>query len=300
MWLNINYDLLGRWKPIFITTLLVELVYQAIIYLHPENLAWVDSRDFSIWNLLRFVLIDQILIECITVTIIFQLIRFYGEKLKLTELRLNATGLVFYELKFLPVLLISFFFFAPLTLTARFLFHYVPDLNWTIYFDEYFYSAKLYINYLTPVLLIGFIAINTNLIVLYNGQLGETKQDLHNAKKPKLKTRLWAYDDWGEMFLELEKILWIERIERKSMTQTVEGDRYRLKKNISELESMLSPDQFIRVNRGTLVNLAHVLNYSFWENDKYILRMKDKENTEFVMSRERLQKIKHLFLNEEV
>lgn len=46
----------------------------------------------------------------------------------------------------------------------------------------------------------------------------------------------------------------------------------------------------------TLVNLEFVQNYSFWENDKYVLRMNDENKSEFVMSRERLQKIKHMFL----
>ncbi|MEQ9405388.1 MAG: LytTR family DNA-binding domain-containing protein [Cyclobacteriaceae bacterium] len=295
MRLIINYDLLGKWKMVLVTTLVIELVYQAIIYLHPENLEWINSEYFSFSNLFQFLFIDQFLIECITVAIIFQLIRFYGNKMKLTELRLNVRELVIYELKFLPVILVAFFFFAPLTLSVRFLYHHYPDLNSVTYFEEYFYSVRLYINYLTPVFLVGFIIINANLIHLYNKQLGQTQQDLNEAKKPKIKSRIWASDEWGELFLDTEKIIWIERESRKSFAQT-EGERYRLKENITELEDKLDPDKFIRINRSTIVNLEYVLNYSFWENDKYVLRMRDEKNTEFIMSRERLQKIKHLFL----
>lgn len=297
MWLTLNYDLLKRWKPILMTTLVIEIVYQAIIYLHPENLDWVGSEYFSLSNTLRFIFIDQLLIECATVAIIFQLIRVYGTKLKLTDLKLSIREIVVYELKFLPILLVSFFFFAPVTLTLRFLYHHTPELNWEIYFSEYFYSATLYFNYLTPVFLIGYIIINVNLIYQYNLQLGETKQDLHKVKRSNAKSRLWASDEFGEVFLETDKILWIVREDRKTFAVT-DSDKYRLKENITELEDKLDANTFIRINRSTIVNLEYVLNYSFWENDKYILRMKVDDH-EFVMSRDRLHKIKDRLLPEE-
>lgn len=297
MWLSLNYDMLKRWKPILFTTLGVVVLYQAIVYLHPLNLDWVGSDAFSMANTLRFIFIDQFLIECVTVAIVFQLIRLYGTKLKLTDLQLSIKGIVLYELKFLPILLVSFFVFAPFSLTLRFLLNHFPDLDWAIYFDEYFYSVELYFVYLTPVLLAGYIIINANLISQYNQQLGETKLDLHKAKKSNVKNRVWASDEFGELFLETEKIQWIIREERKTFAFT-EADKYRLKENITELEEKLDADAFIRINRSTIVNLGFVLNYSFWENDKYILRMKANDH-EFVMSRDRLNKIKDRLLPEE-
>ena len=297
MWLSLNYDLLKKWKAIVFTTLIIEIVYQAIIYLHPKNLEWVGSSEFSILNTLRFIFIDQFLIECISVAIIFQLIRMYANQLKFHELRLVVKDIIIYELKFLPILLVSFFVFAPFTLTARFLYHFAPNLDWDIYFNEYFYSPTLYFNYLTPVLLIGYIIINVNLIYQYNLQLGETKQDLNRTKQSKVKTRLWASDDFGELFLDTDRIRWIERKDRKTFAAT-EKEELRLKENISELEEKLDENRFVRINRSTIVSLEYVLNYSFWENDKYILRMKEGDR-EFVMSRDRLNKIKKLFLEEQ-
>ena len=269
-----------------------------MVYLHPENLDWVQSDYFSIANTLQFILLDQFLIECISVAIIFQLIRIYAGIIRLDELRLGVKEIILYELKFLPILLVSFFFFAPFTLTVRFLYHMLPDPNWDIYFSDYFYSFKLYFNYLTPVLLVGYTIINVNLIYQYNLQLGETKRDLDKSKKTKVKGRLWASDDFGELFLDVEKILWIEREDRKSFAKT-DTDRYRLKENITELEEKLDPNKFIRISRSVIVNLEYVNNYSFWENDKYVVRMKENDK-EFVMSRERLNKVKGLFLKEEL
>ncbi len=291
MWLVINYDLLKNWKVILLTTLLVVLAYQAIIYLHPENLDWVGSDYFSIPNLLWFVWVDQYLIECITVAITFFLIRYYALKVGLLELRLTPRDLLYYELKFLPILAIAFLFFAPFSLSARFLLHYFPYLDYAIYFQEYFYSLKLYLNYLPSVLLTGYIIINVNLLRNYNDQLGQTKADLLHSTQ-KAKARLLASDEIGEVFLEVDQLLWIERSERKTFAHTSDG-KYRLKENISQLESKLDPHKFVRINRATIIHLADLLNYSFWENDKYIVRLKSTDK-EFLMSRDRLKKVKDL------
>ncbi len=296
MQLSLNYNLLKSWKAIALTTFSLILVYQAAVYLHPANAEWIGSDSFSFVNLLRFLFIDQFLIECITVTILFASIRFYVHNLKLTEVQLRTSNLALYELKFLPLFLFAFFLFAPFTLTTRYLLHTLPDLDSAIYFGQYFYSAKLYFTYLPFVLLIGYLIINVNLIKNYNEQLGKTKEDLNLTKTKKKKDRLWATDEFGELFLEVDKILWIERVERKTIAVTSE-DKYRLKENISQLEQKLDESQFIRINRGALINLSYLLNYSFWENDKYVVRIKDSDK-EFIMSRKRLQQIKHLLLEQ--
>ncbi len=304
MQLVLNYDLLRGWKAVVLTTLFFELILQGFIYLHPENIGWMSSPDFSITNLLRFVFIDQFLIECITVAIIFALIRFYALHLQLFQVRLNARDLLLYELKFLPILLLSFFFFAPFTLTVRYLFHHFPELNSELYFQEYFYSTSLYLNYLIPVLLIGYTIINVNLVKLYNQQLSYTTQDLNKLsrdldqvkrRQASPKSRLTVFDDFGELLLEVSKIKWIEREDRKTFATTNSTERYRIKATISELEKKLDPDKFVQINRSVIINLNELLNYSFWENDKYIVRMKDSDK-EFVMSRMRLKKIKDKLL----
>ena len=294
MLLTLEYSYLKKWKPIVLTTLFVELIYQSIIYLHPENIEWMRSGQFSVLHTLQYVFIDQILIECISVAILFQVIRIYGTKLRLFELQLNASEIIKYQLKFLPALLVSFFFFAPFTLTTRFLYHYIPNLNWQDYFDMYVYSLELYLIYLAPVFFVGYVIINVNLIRHYNDQLSKTGVQLSKEKQRMTRTRLWASDDFGELFLDTDKIKWIERKDRKTFAK-VDGEAYRLKETITQLEEKLNADQFVRINRSVIVSLTEVLNYSFWENDKYILRMKS-EGVEFVMSRDRLNKIKNLLL----
>ncbi|MEM6361389.1 MAG: LytTR family DNA-binding domain-containing protein [Bacteroidota bacterium] len=293
MWIILNYNILKKWKVVVSTTLVMIIIYLAIIYLHPENLGWINSPEFSVSNLLWFVIVDQFLIECVTVTILFWLIRMYAFKLKLTELRLTLRELILYQIRFLPVFFLAFFVFAPFSLTLRFLLHHIPDIDSDIYFSQYFYSVETYLNYLPPVLLIGYTVLNVNLLRLYNEQLGQVKHDLSQIRKPKLKDRLFVFDESGELLLEVDKIMWFQRENRKTFAVT-QSDKYRLKETVSELEETLDPGKFIRINRSTIVNLNFMLNYSFWENDKYVVRIKDSAK-EFIMSRERLNKVKCRF-----
>ncbi|MDW3192471.1 MAG: LytTR family DNA-binding domain-containing protein [Cytophagales bacterium] len=290
MWLTLSYDLLKNWKVILVTTFAMVLVYLTIIYLHPANLEWISDGSFTWSHLLWYVFIDQFLIECITVSIIAQLIRIYATRLNLNAIRLSVREIFLYELKFLPLLAVAFFVFGPFSLTSRYLLHYFPDLDASIYFNEYFYSLEIYLNYLPPVLLIGYTLINVNLIGQYNRQLNETQNDLKTVQNSSTKNRLFASDEFGEVFLDTEKIIWVEREERKTMATTAD-ERYRLKASISELEEKLNQEHFVRINRSTLINLNHLQHYAFWENDKYVIRM-DHQQKEFVMSRDRLNKIK--------
>ena len=276
-------------------TLVFELIYQSIVYLHPENLEWINSEQFSLANTLQYIFIDQFLIECITVTILFSLMRIYATHFSLTALQLKAKNILYYQIKFLPVYLVAFFLFAPITLTIRFFYHQYSDPDWVEYLREYSYSIENYFNYLPAIILIGYTGLNVNLLYQYNQQLGETQLNLKRAQKPNIKNRLWATDEFGELFLDTDSIQWIERKDRKSMAISGE-DQFRLKESITELEAKLDPNQFLRINRSTIVKLSEVNNYSYWENDKYILRMKNSDQ-EFVMSRDRLKKIKDRFLS---
>lgn len=67
---------------------------------------------------------------------------------------------------------------------------------------------------------------------------------------------------------------------------------YLIRKTIKELEPVLEPFGFIKVNRKALANKRFLHNYSYWEYDKFILRMQDEDHTEFIVSRERMKRIK--------
>lgn len=292
MHLSINYSILKKAKWLFITTAVVTITSNLTVYFHPANQDWIGSPEFSWLNLIKFLILDQYLMELFTVTIIFGLIWFYAHRLKLYEIALTPEAIFSYLLKFLPVLLLSFFFFNPVTQTVRFLVIEGFNAGRDIYFSEYLFNFRLYATYLIPVFLTGYGILIANLVTLYNKQLKSVTEDHEKQqKKESYISTIMAQDDWGEVPLKVVNALWFEKKDRKYFAQTLKG-KLRTRETISELESSLDPDKFVRINRSVIVNVRSILNYSFWENEKYILRLNDEKKTEFIMSRDRLKKIK--------
>jgi DNA-binding LytR/AlgR family response regulator len=61
---------------------------------------------------------------------------------------------------------------------------------------------------------------------------------------------------------------------------------------ISELEQKLSPKQFCRIHRSTLLNLAYVLELDAWFEGRVLARLKDEKRTELQVSRDRAPELK--------
>jgi tetratricopeptide (TPR) repeat protein len=93
----------------------------------------------------------------------------------------------------------------------------------------------------------------------------------------------------GETLLPLNDIIWFEKIDR-SYFACLPNEKYRIKPTITELEVIL-PATFVRINRSVIINLQYLLNYSPWENNKYVIRMRLPVGTEFVSSRDRIRNI---------
>ncbi len=280
--IKLNYGRLISVKVVLFISTLSVLVISALIYLNPVNHGWWNSPEFSWFNLLQFIFLDQILIECITVFIILFLMKIYAEQLKLKEVKMTRSALVKYEFFFLPVALLAFFFFNPFTQTVRFLYNYFPHLDWSVYWEDYFYSLKLYITYLPISFLLVYGVLNYNLLsqriksnVLDNKELDETFIEVSTptGKKP----------------LNKKNIVYCEKRGRKYFIHT-SSELFTTTSTISQLETNLSPNQFIRINRATIVKIDAIKSYSFWENDKYVVRTEDGH--EFIMSRSRMNAIK--------
>lgn len=95
----------------------------------------------------------------------------------------------------------------------------------------------------------------------------------------------------GVKLLPLHAVWWFQK-EGKSYRAFTESDNYRVKQNISELEEALPKGKFFRVNRVAIINTSYMSNYSFWENHKYIIRMRDHKKSSFTISRNRLRELK--------
>lgn len=286
--LVIDYSLLRQPRLIVGLTAGLTVLYNAIAYLNRMNNQWLFDGSFTWVVFLRFLLIDQFLIEIVTIAILLFLLRYYATKLSIMLAGWKAWSIVMYLLKFIPVLAFAFFVFNPITQTLRFMLNEYPDWKLSAYWSGYFYSWQLYTTYLPAVFMAGISALSLNLLVNY-------KRDLVKANSDRNNNLIIALDSSGEVLIEQESILWVEKIERYNYVFTAHG-RFRLKQNISQFEAMVPPGHFVRVNRSVVANTKAIKNYSYWENDKYILRLiNDKE---FVMPRMRLKYFRERFVSQ--
>ncbi|TSE10827.1 LytTR family DNA-binding domain-containing protein [Aquimarina algiphila] len=282
--ITLLYTFIQKGKVIVLVTCITMFFVLSVFYLHPSNINWVSQDNFSITNLLQFIFIDQILIELITTYCIALAIGNYADFFKMNQLKISLSGLVLYGIKFLPLFLIAYFLFSPITTSIRYLYHcYILDRKTIDYFDSYFFlNGKLYLTYLVPIVSSGILLLSINIISTIR------KIKLGNAKGGIKDLSLKVRTKQGERLISTKNISYIKKNGRKYIVKS-RNEIYEINKNLSTLEKELDKN-FIKVNRSTIINLVFFREYSFWENEKYILRMKDGE--EFSVTRERLKSIK--------
>lgn len=271
------------------------------VYRADGNLISFFRGRNSIRNLELF-LFYYIPFECISIAIFILLVKWYHNVFAIRVVQPNVASLFRYQLLMLPLVAGSIFVFGPITNTIRYVIISCPDCSWQHYFPEFFMTSRMYFNYLLPILITGYAIVNVDLFASYeeyqqqqfNAQLDKlAHQPVAVVPLPDAKTErvyLDAFDENGQTRLCLRDVYYVE-VESKSYLAYTRGQTYRIRFNLAELEAELPAWQFYRINRSVMINLAHVRNYSFWENDKYIVRLTDTK-TEFVMQRARLTEFK--------
>ncbi len=283
--IRIDYRWMTQWKAIVLATALIVCVYTIYTLASPSLLSSQLEQEWKFGFILRHFFIDIFAIELITTTILFHAIRWYANRLAWHQLELSPKRIGRYLLEFLPLFLCIFFLINPITQTIRYWWNYYPNWHADIYYAEYFYSLPLYLRYLIPIFLLGYGVLVYNLIRSFNLQQSTVLDQVKESPEIYLE----AYDEKGEKRLPLSNIWWIEVEQRRYFAVGKQG-RFRLRKKLNELELQLQDHGFFRINRAVLVNWQAVDNCSFWENEKYILRLQDGK--EFVMPRQRWVRIK--------
>jgi len=286
-----------QWKRFLLLTLIGIFLYQLMTLQRSEGSDFAPLLRGNVGHYLKMLFGYYYLFELVSVFIFVQLTLWYVRVFKLTTLQPTLRAVLTYELLFMPVFLVSILVFGPITNTLRYLAIFYPTYNWTEYFPEYVFTGSMFVNYLLPFLIVGYGFVNINLFLDYNEyqqrQLEALrKEPAPSAPKPRLDfpAHVEATDTEGETLVPVAD-LWYVEVENKNYLAYTSGRTYQLRKTLGELEAELNPRQFYRINRSVLLNLAYLKNYSFWEDDKYIVRLTDGK-TEFVMQRTRLKELK--------
>ncbi|GAB4049112.1 LytTR family DNA-binding domain-containing protein [Spirosoma litoris] len=224
-----------------------------------------------------------------------------------------------YELRFLPLLALSFLVFNPFTQTIRYFLESGPDYSWAEYWKEYIvhtYSWKIYFKYLFPVILIGYIALNISLLKDYLNQRREAQETAEAegyqkalvhlaAESPKptvfspYLTHLKGRNTTGELDFPVNDVYYFTIEDRLYYAELAKG-RYSISKTLNELEAELNPAHFLRIKRDYIVNRQAIESYTHWENGKYSIRLNTPKPHTIVIPRTRMQELREWLQQEDL
>ena len=219
-----------------------------------------------------------------------------------------------YELHFFPVLMGVFWIFNFFTQSVRYLLTRFSTYSLNDYWQDYIigtFNFPTYFKYLFPIIFIGYLAINISLLKDYLKQRREAQElaeaeavesakkamELSAALAPRLTAtssylgHLKGKDAVGELDFPVSDIYYFTIEDRFYYAELAKG-RYAVTKTLNELEKELDPTQFFRIKRDYIVNRQAVLNYAYWENGKYIVRLNTPVPYDIIVPRARMQEFR--------
>jgi two-component system, LytTR family, response regulator len=284
-----------------------------IIVLFYEIFSWIFNPEFKstsvetsngfVGYLLNWV-IGFYLPEFVSLYILLTLIDHFHDVLGVNEIAITPKSIFGYELKFLPVFLIAYFFFIPITLHLRFFLREFPDFQASRY-EEYYlvllYTYKGYLIYTPFVVITGYVLLNISLFIDFLQNLKRTatpEETVFDAFASYAKgtprpfiQMIEAKTSTGDTLLNVNDCYLFETEEGSYFVEHSKG-RFTISKSLAELENELDPGRFFRGNRNFILNLNFFDSYTYWEKGKYILHSSKLPNKDLVMPRARMQNLK--------
>ncbi len=299
--------------------LVIVLFFEIIGWaISPQNKLYTYSSYQTLFSYLKNLFLGLLAPEFCTLYIMVFLIDAFHRFLGIRKININFSSMIKYEASFLPLFVISFFLFFPITLHVRFLLREFPHYSLNRYIDLYVFQGftlQTYLMYLPFVVLLGYILVNAALVkdFLDSGdpspvsippvspstnvvpaiQLPPPPVAEAVIEKADVYPRvIEAKTGTGDVYLKLEECYYFETDEERYYVIHPKG-RFRVMKPLSILEEELNPLHFFRVHRSYIINLDHLDSYIYWEKGKYIVYIKTvSEIKEMMMSRQRFPAFK--------
>jgi DNA-binding LytR/AlgR family response regulator len=123
-----------------------------------------------------------------------------------------------------------------------------------------------------------------------HAMLAQINATLKLAKSPWLSRIASKSGDKVEP-IDLRRVTYFYSKDKLTFAVTLEKS-YVVDMTISELESKLDPSKFIRIHRGTILNLDHLLELHSMFGGRMVARLKDGKKTELQVSRDRVTPLK--------
>jgi two-component system, LytTR family, response regulator LytT len=95
--------------------------------------------------------------------------------------------------------------------------------------------------------------------------------------------------------INISQILMFRAEDKSVFINTISAKSILIKETLEELSKSLNPDVFFRVNRSYLINRSAIINASLHFNGKLKLTIKDHENEEVMVSRDKANEFKEWY-----
>lgn len=93
--------------------------------------------------------------------------------------------------------------------------------------------------------------------------------------------------------IPIEAVEYFYSYDKGTFLQTIAGKRYTIDYTMEQLEQLLDPNIYFRVNRGYLVSIKAVKDIIAWSNSRLKLEFHHPAPTEVIVSREKVQAFKN-------
>lgn len=110
-------------------------------------------------------------------------------------------------------------------------------------------------------------------------------QQLKEIFKEKSYLRTFPVKTADEVLIIQEEDTFYFKADNKYVMLYTKNSRFITDFTITELESKLSPEKFIRIHRGTIIAISRIDRIKKWFNSEYIVQLKDDNNTRLKVSR---------------
>jgi two-component system LytT family response regulator len=95
------------------------------------------------------------------------------------------------------------------------------------------------------------------------------------------------------LLIDTDSIIYFESKDKYTFLHTVDHEHI-VELTLAELEEKLDKLSFVRIHRSAIVNIKYIREMVKWFGGKYKVRLKDKQQTELVVSRGYVDRIRNL------
>jgi DNA-binding LytR/AlgR family response regulator len=124
----------------------------------------------------------------------------------------------------------------------------------------------------------------------------EKKIDLlYNQLVKKYKTRFFIKFGSHCRSVMTDEIKYFFIVERSTFMKTLQGKIFDVDYSLDQLEKMLDPENFYRINRKFILNLSEITDIITWSSNRLKIKLaNEEENHDMVVSREKVSEFKKL------